>query len=106
MELREAIRRSRVLAAAGRAGALAGATWLAGLMFGFANVRARQVRFGCCRRAWRADPDGKQCRQHPAVGTVLTAGGKRQRNAAIDALKLVAVQNGERFFGEITNNEA
>jgi len=42
-ELREAIRRSRILAAAGRACALAGAAWLAGLMFGFATFMP--VRF-------------------------------------------------------------
>lgn len=104
-ELREAIRRSRILAAAGRACALAGTAWLAGLMFGL--VTFIPVRFV----SGVAVGLGGLILMGSSVGSTreLELSFRRaenERNAAIDALELVAVQNGERFFGEITKNEA
>ena len=103
-ELREAIRRSRILAAAGRAGALASAAWLVGLMFGF--VTFMPVRFV----SGVAVGLGGLILMGSSVGStqqleLSLRQAENERNAAIDALALVAVQNGERFLGEITNNK-
>jgi hypothetical protein len=104
-ELREAIRRSRILAAAGRAGALASAAWLVGLMFGF--VTFMPVRFV----SGVAVGLGGLILMGSSVGStreleLSLRQAENARNAAIDALELVAVQNGERIFGAVTNNEA
>ena len=104
-QLRDAIRRSRILASAGRACALAGAAWLAGLMFGF--VTFLPVRFV----SGVAVGLGGLILMGSSVGSTrqLELSLRRaviERNAAIDALELVVVQNGERVFGEITKNEA
>jgi len=104
-ELREASRRSRILAAAGRACALAGAAWQAGLMFGL--VTFMPVRFVSSVVVGL----GGLILMGSSVGSTrqLEASlrqAENERIAAIDALELIAVQNGERFFGEITKNDA
>ena len=104
-ELREAIRRSRILAAAGRACALAGAAWLAGLMFGFATFMPVRFVSGVVVRLGGLILMGSSVGSTRQLELSLRQ-AENERNAAIDALELVAVQNGERLFGEITKNEA
>ena len=105
VELREAIRRSRILAAAGRACALAGAAWLAGLMFGFVTFMPVRFVSGVVVGLGGLILMGSSVGSTRQLELSLRQ-AENDRNAAIDALELVAVQNGERFFGEITQNEA
>ncbi len=91
-ELREAIRRSRKLAAAGRACALVGAAWLTGLMFGF--VTFMPVRFV----SGLVVGLGGLLLMGTSVGStrqleISLRQAENERNAAIDGLKLVAVQD-------------
>ena len=105
VELREAIRRSRILAAAGRACALAGAAWLAGLMFGFVTFMPVRFVSGVVVGLGGLILMGSSVGSTRQLELSLRR-AESERNAAIDALELVAVQNGERVFGEITKNEA
>jgi hypothetical protein len=104
-ELREAIRRSRILTAVGRAGALAGAAWLAGLMFGFVTFMPVRFVSGVVVGLGGLVLMGSSVGSTQQLELSLRK-AENERNAAIDALKLIAVQNGERFFGESTKNEA
>jgi hypothetical protein len=105
VELREAIRRSRTLASAGRACALAGAAWLAGLMFGFATFMPVRFVSGVVVGLGGLILMGSSVGSTRQLELSLRQ-AENERNAAIDALELVAVQNGERFFGDVTKNEA
>lgn len=103
-ELGEAIRRSRRLTAAGRACALVGAAWLAGLMFGF--VTFIPVRFV----TGVAVGLGGLILMGSSVGStrqleLSLMRAQDERNTAIDALELVAVKS-DGLFDEIRGDEA
>ena len=104
-ELREAIRRSRILAVAGRACALAGAAGLAGLMFGFVTFITVRFVSGVVVGLGGLILMGSSVGSTRQLELSLRQ-AENERIAAIDALALVGVQNGERFVGEITKNEA
>ena len=89
-ELREAIQRSRKLVLAGRAGALAGAALLIGLMLGLATLTPLRLILGI------AVGLGGLVLMGSSVGSTrqLELSLKRredERNAAIDALEFVEV---------------
>ena len=105
VELREAIRRSRILSAAGNACALAGAAWLAGLMFGFVTFMPVRFVSGVVVGLGGLILMGSSVGSTRQLELSLRQ-AENERNAAIDALELVTVENRERSFGEITKNEA
>jgi hypothetical protein len=94
-ELREAVRRSRRLVAAGRACALAGAAWLILLMVGLAIFTPFRMIVGIILGL------GGLVLMGSSVGStkLLELSLKRtedERNAAIDALQLVELGDGAR----------
>jgi len=92
-ELREAIQRSRRLAAVGRICAFAGPAWLAGLLLGLAIFTPIQMIVGISLGL------GGLVLMGSSVGSTrqLELSLKRtedERNAAIDALQLVQLSDG------------
>lgn len=92
-ELGEAIRRSRRLAAAGRACALFGSAWLVCLMFGFVTFTPLRMIAGIVIGLGGLVLMGSSVGSNRQLELSLQL-AEEERNAAIDALKLVDLRSG------------
>ena len=94
-ELREAIRRSRRLAVAGRAGAFAGAASLIGLTLGLATLTSVRMIVGISVALGGLVLMGSSVGSTEQLELSLKQ-REEERNAAIDALEFVELGDGAR----------
>jgi hypothetical protein len=94
-ELREAIRRSRRLVAAGRAGAFAGAALLICLMLGLATITPVRLIVGIAAALGGLVLMGSSVGSTKQLELSLKQ-REDERNAAIDALEFVELGDGPR----------
>ncbi len=94
-ELREAIRRSRRLVVAGRAGAFAGAALLICLMFGLATITPVRLIVGIAAALGGLVLMGSSVGSTKQLELSLKQ-TEDERNAAIDALEFVELGDGAR----------